>query len=67
MGSAPPTGLAGMTVEERMAARGLGNEWRTAVIARDRDAMMKLLKRVALFDAAPIADAILRDPAAYGY
>lgn len=67
MAGAPPTGLAGMTVEERMAARGLSEPWRAAVAARDRDAMMKLLKRVALFDAAPIADAILRDPAAYGY
>jgi len=56
-----------MTVEERMAARGLSEPWREAVIGRDRDAMTKLLKRVALFDAAPIADAILRDPTAYGY
>jgi len=56
-----------MTVEERMVARGLSGDWRAAVIARDRDAMLRLLKRVALFDGAPIADAILRDPGAYGY
>jgi hypothetical protein len=62
-----PTGLAGMTVEERMAARGLTGQWLAAIGARDRDAMVKLLKRVALFDAAPIADAILGDPAGYGY
>ena len=67
MGGETPTGLAGMSVEERMAARGLEAEWRAAVAARDRDAMILLLKRVALFTAAPIADAILGDPAAYGY
>jgi hypothetical protein len=62
-----PTGLGGMTVEERMTARGLSDDWHRAVGARDREAMVRLLKRVALFDAAPIADAILGDPAAYGY
>lgn len=60
-------GLAGMSVNERLAARGLTAEWDTAVTARDRDRMLLLLKRVALFDGAPIVDAILADPAAYGY
>lgn len=62
-----PGGMAGMTVNERLAARGLTAQWDAAVIARDRPTMLILLKRVALFDGAPIADAILRDPAAYGY
>lgn len=67
MGDAPPAGLAGMTVNERLAARGLTAEWDAAVIARDRATMLMLLKRVALFDGAPIVDAVLGDPAAYGY
>jgi len=67
MGEGAPNGLSGMTVNERLAARGLTAEWDAAVIARDRAKMLLLLKRVALFDGAPIADAILRDPAAYGY
>ena len=67
MADVPPSGLAGMTVNERLSVRGLKTEWDAAVVARDRAKMILLLKRVALFDGAPIADAVLNDPAAYGY
>lgn len=67
MNDAPPSGLAGMTVNERLAARGLTAEWDAAVIAGDRIRMLMILKRVALFDGARIVDAVLADPAAYGY
>lgn len=60
------TGLAGMTVNERLAARGLIAEWEVAGAARDRAAMLRLLQRTGMPDARRVVDVILADPAAYG-
>lgn len=64
MGAA--VGLAGMTVIERLAARGLEAEWRAAGALRDRAAMLRLLQRVAVLDARRVVDVILADPGQYG-
>jgi hypothetical protein len=61
------TGLAGMTVNERLAARGLSDDWDVAVRAGDRDRMVLLLRRVAMPNAPQVADVVLADPAAYGF
>jgi len=61
------SGLAGMTVQERLAARGLSEEWTVAAAARDRAAMLRMLQRVAMPDARRVVDLILADPAAYGF
>lgn len=58
--------LTGMTVLERIAARGLETEWATAGAARDRAAMLRLLQRVAVLDARRVVDVILADPGLYG-
>lgn len=64
-GDLPPHSLAGMTVNERLAARGLEAEWQAATTAQDRPAMLRLLQRVAVPDARRVVDLILADPAAY--
>ena len=65
--AAPGQGLAGMTVNERLQARGLFAAWEAAVRQRDREAMTLLLRRVAVPNAPSVADHILADPAAYGF
>lgn len=68
MTDAPPPGsLAGMTVNERLAARGMLADWETAVRAGDRAKMVLLLRRVAMPNAMAVADLVLADPAAYGF
>ena len=59
--------LAGMTVNERLAARNLLGEWEAAATSRDRTAMLRLLQRVAVPDARAVLDTILADPARYGF
>jgi hypothetical protein len=59
--------LAGMTVNERLDVRGLFADWEEAVRARDRNAMILVLRRVAMPDAPRVADVVLADPAAYGF
>lgn len=61
------TGLAGMTVNERLVARGLLDDWDRAVRSGDRDTMVLILRRVAMPNAPQIADVVLADPAAYGF
>ena len=61
------TTLAGMTVNERLAARGLFESWEEAARARDRGTMILLLRRVAVPNAPNVADAVLADPAFYGF
>lgn len=61
-----PASLAGMTVNERLAARGLAAEWSEAGGHRDRAAMLRLLQRVAVPDARRVVDVILNDPGTYG-
>jgi hypothetical protein len=56
-----------MTVNERLEARGLLDEWSAAVRDRDRATMTLLLRRVAMRDAPQVADLVLADPAAYGF
>ncbi|MFW2852642.1 hypothetical protein ACM61V_12045 [Sphingomonas sp. TX0543] len=60
-------GLAGMSVNERLVARGLLAAWEEAVRARDADAMTLLLRRAAVPDAPRVAAVVLADPAAYGF
>jgi hypothetical protein len=52
--------LDGMTVNERLYARGLMAAWDVAVLKKDCEAMIKLLDQVELADDAPaIADSVL--------
>ena len=59
--------LAGMTVNERIAATGREEAWDAAVRAGDRDAMIALLRRVAVASPGNVADAVLADPEFYGF
>ena len=59
--------LAGMTVNERIAATGRQEAWDAAVRAGDRDAMIALLRRIAVASPGNVADAVLADPEFYGY
>ena len=61
------TTLAGLTVNERLAATGRLELWDVAVRARDRDAMVALLRRIAVPDPRRVADAVLADPVFYGF
>ncbi|WP_304561530.1 hypothetical protein [Sphingomonas immobilis] len=54
-------------MNERLVARGLLENWNDAVRARDRAAMILLLRRVAVPNASNVADAVLADPAFYGF
>ena len=60
---------SGMTVNERLFEAGLMAEYQAAARARNRDLMISVLTRVALSkeDAAFTADAVLANPARYGY
>jgi len=56
----PMREFSGMTVNERLYAKGLFTAWDAAVSRKDRDAMIKLLAQVELSDqAALIADSTL--------
>jgi hypothetical protein len=58
----------GMTVNERLVVAGLIDQWDAAVKRRDRDGMIETLKQVDLgSDAERIADAVLKNPALYGF
>ena len=61
------TTLAGMTVNERLAATGRVELWEDAVRARDRTAMIALLRRIAVPNPQTVADAVLADPVFYGF
>ena len=68
MGEARPSGsLAGMTVNERLEARGLTAAWGEAVRAEERGEMLTILRRVAVPDAKRVVDVVLADPGAYGF
>jgi hypothetical protein len=58
-----------MTVNERLVVCGLIDQWDQAVRRRDRDAMITVLREVALSDeqAQQTTDAVLRDPQRYGF
>ncbi|MEG3178078.1 hypothetical protein U1872_17685 [Sphingomonas sp. RB3P16] len=61
------TTLAGMTVNERLAATGRTELWERAVCAGDRDAMVSVLRRIAVPSPGNVADAVLADPEFYGF
>jgi hypothetical protein len=67
-GKPPKPDFRGMTTNERLMAAGLLDDFDAAAKRRDRAAMIELFDRVDLAGQAPaIADAILADPARYGY
>lgn len=61
--------LEGMTINERLVATELMREFEPAMMTRDRDAMIGVLVRVRLTpqEAAKVSDAVLADPAKFGY
>jgi hypothetical protein len=56
-----------MTVNERLAARGLFEDWERAVRGEDRATMTLLLRRIGIPNAPRVADVVLADPAFYGF
>ena len=66
--SAEKPDYSGMTVNERLYAAGLMDEFDAALRARDRARIIMVLERVALSraDAAFSADTILGNPKRYG-
>ncbi len=63
------TELQGMTVNERLFAMGLLDQWDGAAKARDRDRMIQILGQCALSQeqCAQTTDAVLMNPAIYGF
>ena len=68
MSAADKPDFAGMTVNERLYAAGLMDEFDAALRARDRARIIAVLERVALSkeDATFSADTILGNPKRYG-
>ena len=58
-----------MTVNERLFSCGMLSQWDAAAAARDRERMIAVLRSVALSEsqAAQTTDAVLKDPAKYGF
>jgi hypothetical protein len=56
-----------MTVNERLSAAGLMDHWDIAVRARDRDAMLALMRRVRVDPPEFTVDMVLADPTRYGF
>lgn len=56
-----------MTLNERLHAAGLLAAFDAAARERNRDRMIAILQRVDVEDPAWSADAVLEDPARYGY
>lgn len=65
----PAFGYGGMTVNERLGAAGLLDKFDAAIQAGDRDQAVRILQRVDMTEesAAATVDAVLADPARYGY
>lgn len=61
--------LGGMTVNERLFARGLIEKWDDAIRRRSRSEMIEVLRAIALTEnqATQTADAVLKNPQAYGF
>lgn len=57
----------GMTVLERLVDAALLSAFDEAVITCDRDLMVEILRRVHVGTPEATADAVLADPAKYGY
>jgi hypothetical protein len=62
------TELQGMTVNERLFAMGLLDQWDRVAKARDRDLMIRILSQCALSQEQCVqtSDAVLKNPATYG-
>lgn len=59
---------AGMTVNERLVEAGLIEDFARAAEARDRAAMISVLRLVDMGDLAEgTTDTVLRNPERYGY
>jgi hypothetical protein len=59
---------AGMTVNERLFAAGILNDWDAAATSRNRERMIELLGRVELADQAEqIVNTVLANPGLYGF
>lgn len=56
-----------MTVNERLVEAGLRDQWDVAVRARDRGAMLELMRMVEVTPPEFTVDTILANPARYGY
>lgn len=56
-----------MTVNERLVNAKLMDAFDMAARSSDRDAMIRLLVAVDIDEPDKTADALLRDPARYGY
>jgi hypothetical protein len=56
-----------MTVNERLVEAGLLNQWDVAVRARDRGAMLELMRMVEVTPPEFTVDTVLANPARYGY
>lgn len=59
--------LGEMTVNERLVATGLLEEWDRAVHARDRETMLQIVRQIEVIPPEPTVDAVLADPAKYGF
>ena len=61
--------LGGMTVNERLIVCGVLKKWDDAVRCRNREEMIAVLRTVGFSEeqAADTADALLRNPARYGF
>ncbi len=57
----------GMTLNERLVVAGLLSSFDVAVEARDRAAMIAIMEKVEVQDAAASADTILQNLTCYGY
>lgn len=58
---------SGMTVNERLFATGLLDEFEQAARRRDRDAMIEILRRVDVQPPEATVDPILADPKRFGF
>jgi hypothetical protein len=58
---------SGMTVNERLFASGLIDDFDRAASARNREEMIAILKRVDVDNPEWTADSIIGSPAKYGY
>ena len=63
----PSHEFAGMTVNERLYSAGLIDTFDAAARTRDRESMIDILSKVAVESAAATVDAILADPARFGF
>ena len=59
--------LSGMTVNERLFNLGLMERWDEAVAARDREAMLAIMRECEVDPPEQTVDPILANPAMYGF